>query len=95
MYIPSLPRTQGLFFVLMVPGEGGLPLIEIFCVAFFEIGVFCPLGGVKDELADGHPRVDFHRPRVHVAHLKGDGAPEAGIDPAAGLVESYTEPGDT
>jgi len=69
-------------------------LIEILCITFFIIRVLCPLGRVKDQLTDRHTGIDFYRAGVDVCHLEGDRAPEAGIDPAPGLVERDTQPGD-
>ena len=82
------------FLVRMVPRERCLPLVEIFCIALFVIRVLCPLGCVKDQLADRHSGIHLHRAGVDIAHLERDRAPEPGIDPAPGLVEGDAEPGN-
>ena len=81
-------------FVRVVPRERCLPLVKILGIGFPEIRVLRPLGGVENELADGHAGIDFYRAGIHVAHLERDGTPEPGIDPAAGLVERDAEPGN-
>jgi hypothetical protein len=80
-------------FIRMVPRQCRLPLIQVLGIPFFEIRVFCPLRSVKDQLTDRHAGVDFYRAGVDVCHLEGDRAPEAGIDPASGLVEGDTKSG--
>lgn len=78
----------------MVPRERCLPLVEVLCVALVEVRVGCPLSGVKDELANGHAGIDLHRPSIDIAHFERDRTPEAGIDPATGLVERNAKPGN-
>jgi len=81
--------------VCMIPRQCRLPLVKILRITFFIIWVLCPFGRVKNELSDRHTSVDFYRTRVDICHLKRDGSPETGIDPASGLVQGNAESGDT
>ena len=76
----------------MVPGERRLMLIEILGIRFFIIWVLSPHDRIKVQLTDRHAGIDFDRTGVHVCHLQRNRVPEAGIDPAPGLVERDPEP---
>ena len=78
----------------MIPGQRCLSLVQILCITFFIIRVFCPLCCVKYQLPDRHTGIYFYRARVDICHFKGNGTAEAGIDPAPGLVERYSKTGN-
>jgi hypothetical protein len=78
----------------VVSRQGCLPLVQVFCIPFCPVRPLCPFGGVKNELPDGHAGIDPDRACIDIGHLKRDGAPEPGIDPAAGLVEGDAEAGN-
>ncbi len=81
--------------ILMVAGEGHLPLIQVLRIMLHVVGARSAVSAVEDQLADRHPCVDPDRPGVHVAHLKRDRPPKPRINPASGLMELNTETGDT
>jgi hypothetical protein len=55
------PSAKSSLFIRVIAGERCLPLIEILCITFFEIGVLRPFGCVKDQLTDRHAGINFYR----------------------------------
>ena len=84
----SLHVLQHLF---IVSGDGGVFLVLILCIRFFIVRAIAAFGHVKDELTGRHSCIHADGTAVRVAHLKGDGSGESGIDPAAGLMEGDAE----